>query len=183
MLTQVAAILRTTEKNAPARIVGMKLGPVCGRCGGCGSYSWNAINGSTCFDCRGAGNVKPHTDAEWQATAERAKQAAADGTLDAYIARLDARARSKNGRARAMAAWQKMDKLNGYSGNWRSLVGMPDTNPVVVRNKVGVDLFETLGKLDKGTATDWVEYDRVLTEGLAKLAEITAELEKEKAGD
>lgn len=27
----------------------------CGRCGGGGSYSWNAMNGSTCFGCKGTG--------------------------------------------------------------------------------------------------------------------------------
>lgn len=27
----------------------------CGRCGGTGSFSWNAVHGSTCYGCRGAG--------------------------------------------------------------------------------------------------------------------------------
>jgi hypothetical protein len=27
----------------------------CTRCGGCGSYSWNAMTGSRCFKCNGAG--------------------------------------------------------------------------------------------------------------------------------
>lgn len=27
----------------------------CGRCGGCGQYSYNQVNGSTCFGCGGSG--------------------------------------------------------------------------------------------------------------------------------
>lgn len=27
----------------------------CGRCGGCGRYSWNALTGSVCFGCNGRG--------------------------------------------------------------------------------------------------------------------------------
>lgn len=29
----------------------------CGRCGGTGSYSWNAMHGSVCYGCRGRGEV------------------------------------------------------------------------------------------------------------------------------
>lgn len=29
----------------------------CGRCGGSGSYSWNAMHGSTCYGCGGSGRV------------------------------------------------------------------------------------------------------------------------------
>lgn len=39
----------------------------CGRCGGSGSYSWNARNGSTCFGCGGRGEVLTKRGAAAQA--------------------------------------------------------------------------------------------------------------------
>lgn len=178
--TELAITLKTTEKNLDARIIAMKLGVVCGRCGGSGRYSFNQMHGDMCYGCKGTCNTLPQKDAEFAATCERAEAAAADGTLQAYIDRINARARCKNGSKRAFAAWNKMDALNGYSKNWRNLDTLPNRDEVVANNKVGCDLVNTLQKLEmvrKGETIDWVEYDRVLATGLAKLAEITAALE------
>lgn len=177
-LATVATILRTTEKNATTRIMNMKLGPTCGRCGGSGQYSFNGSH-SRCYGCDGYGHGMPKSPAGWEATAERATVAANDGTLDAYIARNAARARCKDGWKRAMAAWQAVDALNGYGKNWFTLDKLPNRDQVVARNTVGVNLCNALRALDQGTKTDWVEYDRVLTAGLAELARIKSELEGE----
>lgn len=179
-LATIAVTLRTTEKNAPTRIMNMKLGPTCGRCGGSGQYSFNGSH-SRCYGCNGYGHVMPVSSAGWEATAERATAAATDGTLDAYLARNAARARCKKGWDRAMAAWQAVDALNGYGKNWNRLDKLPNRDQVVARNKVGVNLCDAIRALDKGAKTDWVEYDRVLTAGLAELAKIKAELESEAA--
>lgn len=109
---------------------------------------------------------------------------ASDGTLDAYVAQVTARARCKNGKDRAFAAWGKLDALNGYSANWRNFDALPDREAVVARSMVGNDLIDALGKFDylPAAKVDWVEYDRVLTEGLARLADLTAELETRQVG-
>lgn len=177
---ELATILRTTEKNLDARIKGMRLGPVCGRCGGSGRYSFNQIDGDRCFGCRGAGHVLPREGVEFAATCERAEVVAKDGTLDAYTGRILARARCSNGTARVFAAWKKMDAMNGYGKNWRNLDALPNRDQVVSRNKIGVDLIDALNKMEKGENTDWVEYDRVLTSGLAALASATADLEAQQ---
>lgn len=184
MQDQLATLLRTTAKNLPARIAGMKLGPVCGRCGGSGRHSFNQMDGDTCWGCKGAGHVLPSKPAEWKATADRAAEAVSSGLLDAYLAELDARRRCKNGMKRAFAAWTKMDALNGYGKNWMDVDKMPNSAQVIERNQVGVDLVKKLQEIEyagmKTRKTDWVEYDRVLTEGLATLEAITKELEAGK---
>lgn len=58
-LGEIAGILQTTEKNLSARVLRMKLGDCCGRCGGSGNYSYNQMDGTRCFGCAGAGNVMP----------------------------------------------------------------------------------------------------------------------------
>jgi hypothetical protein len=176
----LAALLRTTEKNLNARIVGLKIGPVCSRCGGSGRYSFNQVDGDRCYGCRGAGNCLP-SEGAFAATCERAKVVAADGTLDTYIARIQARARCKNASKRVFAAWQAMDALNGYDKSWRTLDALPNKEEVVANNKVGVDLCDTIQKLDQGEKTDWVEFERVLSAGLTRLAEITASLKSREA--
>jgi hypothetical protein len=171
----LATLLRTTEKNLNARIVGLKIGPVCSRCGGSGRYSFNQVDGDLCYGCKGAGNCVP-SESALDDTWARAKAVAADGTLDTYIARIQARARCKNASKRVFAAWHEMDAINGYDKNWRDLDALPNKDEVVANNKVGVDLCDAIQKLDQGEKTDWVEFERVLVAGLARLAEITAGL-------
>ncbi len=53
----------------------------CSRCAGSGSYSWNAVHGSRCYGCNGAG-TRPTAAAqaildEWQALAARIRRTSA----------------------------------------------------------------------------------------------------------
>lgn len=176
MIQEIAMVLHTTPKNARHRIINMRLGVTCSRCGGSGNYSFNMMHGSMCYGCHGHGTVMPDTEEQWSATQDRAKRAAADGSLDHYILTLEARKRCKNGLDRAFAAWHEMDALNGYGKGWNNLNAMPNRDQVVARNKVGFDLVTALQKLDNGKNTDWIEYDRVLSGGLAELTKIIAEL-------
>lgn len=178
----LATILRTTDKNLDRRILGLRIGPTCGRCGGSGHYSFNQVDGTRCFGCRGIRCILPSGEVEFIATYKRAEAAAKDGTLDAYIARIQAQERCKDGKVRVFAAWKKMDSLNGYGKNWRNLDALPNRDEVVARNKVGVDLVDALEKLEDAKKIDWVEYDRVLTAGLEELARITAALEADHQG-
>lgn len=103
ILSQIATVLKTTEKNVYARIAGMKLGPVCGRCGGTGQHSYNQINGSTCFGCAGVGHTKP-ADKQLPAVLELATAAANDGRLSTYIEYQAARVACRNAEKRILAA-------------------------------------------------------------------------------
>lgn len=101
---EIAAILKTTEANLAARLVGLKIAPVCGRCGGSGRYSFNQIDGSRCYGCNGKGHVAPH-DNDLPAMLEAALKASEDGRLAAYLEFLTARRTTKDATDRVMAAW------------------------------------------------------------------------------
>ena len=59
----------TTTKEATPRtaVVITYEQQTCGRCGGCGSYSYNQITGSRCFKCHGAGTVDSRKGAKARA--------------------------------------------------------------------------------------------------------------------
>ncbi len=172
---QVIADLQTTEKNLFKRMGGLKIGVTCGRCLGSGHYSYCQTHGTRCFGCGGVGVVAPKTDAQWLDVAAQAREAAQSGKVDAYLEQLRARAKSKNGFDRAFAAWKKLDELNGYGGNWRNA-----TDEQKEINKLGASLIDDLRKLDKGVKTDWVAYERRLSDGLAALEEARAALSKSR---
>jgi len=48
---------KKTKKFVQTRLVQLGLGKECGRCGGCGQYSYNPRTGTRCFGCGGSGKV------------------------------------------------------------------------------------------------------------------------------
>jgi len=104
-LAELATILRTHEDNVSARLIGLKIAPVCTRCGGSGSYSFNQTDGSRCYGCNGRGHVAPKPK-DLPDMLEAAKAAAADGRLQTYLRALKARKLVKTAGDRAMAAWK-----------------------------------------------------------------------------
>ena len=117
ILSEIANVLKTTEKNVYNRIVGMKLAPVCTRCGGSGQYSFNGSH-SRCYGCNGAGVTRPGAK-ELPSVLENAIAAANDGRLTAYIEYLNARAVAKTGQKSVMTAWSATDvaKANSNIGH------------------------------------------------------------------
>ena len=106
----LADILRTTEANVDARLVGLKLGRTCERCHGTGQYSYNQITGSRCFGCEGRGQIRwPERDLEKIIPAVQA--AVDEGKLDTYMARIAGRKLAKSALDKAMKAWQD-NKIN-----------------------------------------------------------------------
>lgn len=103
--SELIDLLRSDEKRLNARLIGMKLAPVCGRCGGTGSYSFNQFDGSRCYGCNGKGFVAPK-EKDLPRILEDAKEAVAQGKLDEYLEFLNAHAAVKNAREKVMAAWQ-----------------------------------------------------------------------------
>lgn len=118
LLADLAEALRTTEANALPRLTGLKLTPVCDRCCGTGQYSFNQIDGTTCYGCGGAGHRYPKPS-EMPGLVDEARRAAADGRLDDYLAVLEARANAKRliGKAREVYAATPMQRT--YAG-WSS---------------------------------------------------------------
>lgn len=104
ILAEIATVLKTTEKNAMARVQGMKLAPVCGRCLGSGQYSFNGTH-SRCYGCGGFGCTKP-TAAQLPKVLEDARAAVAAGKLDEYLTYLAGRALIKSATKQAIDAWQ-----------------------------------------------------------------------------
>ncbi|WP_432263036.1 hypothetical protein [Cupriavidus sp. TMH.W2] len=103
------------DRILQARLIGLGLGRVCERCGGSGHYSFNAIDGTTCFGCRGSGHVAQKLTADLYA---RAAAEVAAGRLDTYLAEVRARAEAKQAAdmasQRVMKAWQAVDARFPY---------------------------------------------------------------------
>lgn len=102
--SEIAAILKTTEERLDARLVGLRIAPVCSRCGGSGRYSFNQIDGDRCYGCNGQGHVKPRSQ-DLPDLLKEARACVEDGRFDAYLATLAARKAIKTGQKRVMDAW------------------------------------------------------------------------------
>lgn len=111
--TDIAAVLKTTETNVDARLVGLKIAPVCGRCGGSGRYSFNQMDGDRCYGCNGKGHVKP-TEGQLGDMLVAAEECATDGRLAAYLDFLEALRVSKNATDKIMAAWKATGISEAY---------------------------------------------------------------------
>jgi len=176
----LAALLQTTGANVRRRMVAMKIGDYCARCGGCGHYSYNTFNGTTCFKCNGTGIQLP---ADLTRLVPAVRAAVDAGRLTSYLANLAARKAAKDAVALVMAAWKDVDNLNGYSANWRH-AALPENADRVRRNTVCVEAYNRVdealnGKLVKGKRTPKlppVEALRVFQDALAEIATVKAEL-------
>ncbi len=117
ILAEIANVLKTNEKNVYNRIVGMKLAPVCTRCGGSGQYSFNGSH-SRCYGCNGAGHTRP-ADKDLPGILESATTAANDGRLAAYIEYLNARTIAKTGAKKVFSTWAETEvaTVNQYIGH------------------------------------------------------------------
>lgn len=124
---EVAVMLKVQLKSLPARLVRMRLGPTCGRCGGSGSYSYCQQYGTTCFGCSGYGQRVPKTAGEWKATAERAAAAVQRGELAAYLATRRGEALVSKGTKQVLAAWSATTAGRDYGAGWREAATLPAT--------------------------------------------------------
>ena len=120
LLPELAAALQTTVGNALTRAARLKIAPVCDRCGGCGSYSFNQVDGSTCYGCNGIGHRVPKAN-EMAALVAEAKRAAEDGRLEAYLRTQDAAAKAKAGWQAVMDVYAATPMQRIYAG-WASHV-------------------------------------------------------------
>lgn len=130
---QIAAVLNTSEANLNARLIGLHIAPVCNRCGGSGSYSFNQIDGSRCYGCNGKGHVAPKAR-DMADMLEAAEAAVADGRFAAYMLFLESMKISKNAASKVMAAWEGTGISKAY--DWtRCANGTPRANDGYVNPK------------------------------------------------
>lgn len=80
---EFAAALGWDPRNLGNRFNQLGLLVTCGRCGGCGRYSYNQMTGDRCFGCGGSGKKLPALTAPLLASVQ-ARVAA--GELDGYLA-------------------------------------------------------------------------------------------------
>lgn len=103
---EIAELLKVQDaKKLNARIVGMKLSPVCSRCGGSGQYSFNQIDGSRCYGCNGSGHRAP-TKRDMPGILTAAREAVNAGELDVYLQRLRDAAFAKRAVDMIFEAWK-----------------------------------------------------------------------------
>jgi hypothetical protein len=118
LLSEIASTLSTTEKNVNARLVGLRIAPVCGRCGGTGRYSFNQTDGDRCYGCNGQRYVAPK-ESDLPSILEAARECVADGRLEMYLKSLASRAVVKKAGETLMAAWTstKVATVNSNIGH------------------------------------------------------------------
>jgi hypothetical protein len=185
-LARIAEVLKTTPEKLAARVIGMRLGETCGRCGGCGRYSYNQMHGDMCYGCRGYGTVMPKPS-RYMALYENAKVAASDGSLERYLDGLRAKSRSKNASKRIFAAWHEVEAIAPY--DWRQVGDAEDAiwrTPEQKRilwasalNQRCYDAHMTFEKVDMAFQSekvkDWVAYEATLTAALETIAAAKAD--------
>ena len=71
-------------KKVQQRLIGIGLEQTCGRCGGCGQYSYCQAYGTTCFQCSGSGKVSQKLT---PALLKEAAVAVGADKLEVYFAR------------------------------------------------------------------------------------------------
>lgn len=181
LIADIAEILQTTEKNAKARVLGLKIGDVCGRCGGSGQYSHNQMDGSRCYGCDGKGQIFPRNLA---ALKTRAKEAALDGRLAVYREQMTANKANKHALDRVMTAWHAVEAVNGYDKIWRD-ASNPEYVDIVRRNRICVDAYDRVSMGIYGTtgsgvrgqkAANAVELQAIVRQALADIEGVAKEL-------
>jgi hypothetical protein len=67
------------------RVIKLGHGKVCGRCGGCGNYSFNQVHGTRCYGCGGLGYKTPKLT---ESLLSDVKATVDSGVLDDYLKRI-----------------------------------------------------------------------------------------------
>lgn len=171
-IAQLAAILKTTEKNAPTRAAKMQLFPVCDRCGGTGRYSFNGSH-SVCYKCHGDRCVFPNGK-QYKAVLVSATGAFEDGTLHRYLEVLRVRQEAKNARDVVLKAWGDTGVSKLY--DWRKAVkSHPEFNErdaeIAAINKIMSDAYQTVADVSWQSEIDWVSLRDAMNTALQKIAE------------
>jgi hypothetical protein len=151
--TQLFTLLQLSQRDDSrdiqrlhSRMVGVGLFSFCSRCSGSGQYSWNAIDGSRCFGCGGAGQVARKVT---PAVISEAKEIVASGKLAAYLVDLQAKQvanrAAKTATKRVMDAWSTSGVSQAY--DWRKCSTSPcDREIADLVNKPMCEAYERITK-------------------------------------
>lgn len=101
----VANLLKANVANLNARVIGLKLGDGCNRCGGCGEYSFNPMTGTRCFKCNGTGQTLSDTKAGWTRIQKRVAELPATA-IDDYITDLRQKKQAEKASKKLMMEWR-----------------------------------------------------------------------------
>lgn len=109
---EIGRLMGCKPSSAISRLVALGYTEVCGRCGGGGRYSWNAVDGDKCFGCGGSGKrlakITTATIAEALARIEA-------GELNAYFAEHKAKTELKNASKALWADYMKSEIGAAYT--------------------------------------------------------------------
>ena len=173
---ELASILKTTEKNAIVRAAKMRLLPVCGRCGGCGRYSFNGHH-SVCYGCNGEGQRAPKAG-EHATVIEDAREAVDSGKLDAYLEMLAAARRTKNARDIVLGAWKDTGIEKAYSW-FKAVPSHPEFNQrdrdIADINARMARAYDAVSEASFAKKVDVLALDKLMAEALAEIAAADAE--------
>lgn len=130
---EIATLMGCKETSAIARLVALGYTEVCTRCGGCGRYSWNQINGDVCFGCGGSGKKLARITA---ATVTEALARIAAGELEGYFAENKARRELKAAKDKLWATYMAGRVGKDYS-TWSDAM----SKSAMVRAKAGEEPY------------------------------------------
>lgn len=104
-------------KAIQTRLVGLGFENICSRCGGCGHYSFNLMDGTICYGCYGSGRMAQPLTADLLASV----QAISPETFDAYLVKVRENTAIKKvvdtATKRVLDAWQATGVSKAY--DWR----------------------------------------------------------------
>lgn len=187
---ELANILNVKEKFAIARARGLKILPVCERCGGCGRYSFNQVDGDRCFGCDGYGIQAPKKNQQADVLAA-AREAVESGENARYVEFLRTTAANKKARDIILKAWRDTGISEAY--DWRKAADydrnkipeMKRDRDIADINAKMADAYKTVEKLSFAMPAAYnpdykekaLELAAARDEALAKIAEAKAELD------
>ncbi|MHD0644856.1 hypothetical protein ACYPKM_04465 [Pseudomonas aeruginosa] len=135
------------EMSIQSRIIALGHGTYCGRCGGGGNYSFNMVNGTTCFGCSGSGYTKAKLTDKLYAALE---VEIAAGKLDAYLEDLTRRheinRKCKGAMDKTMKAWTGTGVANSYKWQLAAQGVEPHKTIATEFNKPMCDAYESVSK-------------------------------------
>jgi hypothetical protein len=167
--TEVARILRCKVENISSRVLGLKLGDSCNRCGGCGEYSFNLMYGTKCFGCNGSGQNISDTLAGWKRILSKAQELS-DVQITEYINGLIAKKRAQSAFDELMKAWKAAAEKAGMAKHHTQYT--PEHKALNAAIAPIADKISKLG-FQKGTENEILE---LLEYGLKTVAQKESEL-------
>ena len=171
--TDINADRQTAVLNA--RIIGLGHGNVCGRCGGSGNYSFNTVDGTTCFGCLGSGYVAAKLTSELYNSLEALVN---DGSLDKFLVELRARVALKTACKNAvdvvMSAWGE-SKVSSHYDWMKSADGIEPHR--VISTEVNKPMCDAYNAVLKATqAVDSLSFKLKKAETAEQREEIQAQI-------